>query len=152
MIIKLFVLFQQLGRVHYFSEEFAAHRQVNDEGDSWTVRMLRMSEYEWLKHVTRSTSDMYVMIEHFFGKVYARRYIDVLWNELKGRIKFRKSVIKEAELNECYHFRNIPLYIWPVFGCYVLYKAVKKTAKTILPTKVWECLKKLRHMRSTFEA
>lgn len=141
---KILAICLRLGRVHYFSQEFAAYRHVTDEGDSYSARMKRLSEYERYKHSVLWSSEIYVMLEHFFGKIYTRRYIDVLWNELKGIIKFHRSVIKDAQLNECYHFRNISLYIWPAFAVYVPYRIVKKIAKTIMPTKVWEAIKKLR--------
>lgn len=133
-----------LGKVHFFKKELAAYRRVLDEGDSVSARTQKIGKYEFFKRTVRRTSELYVMLEHFFGEKHPYKYIYVLWNELYGRVKYHISITRDAKLNNCYHFRNVPLYIWPVFAGYVLYRAAKKVAKMILPKKVIELVKKLR--------
>ncbi len=134
---KMLAYCMSIGRVHYFAQELAAYRHVTDEGDSYSARMLRIDPYDELKHRVRWVSELYLMGEHLFHKKYFGKYISVLWLDLTGRIKFRRSVIKEANLNPIYHLRNIPLYVWPVFACYVPLRAA-----IILPRKVLTALKK----------
>ena len=142
---KLLVMSVNMGRVHYFSEEFAAHRRIIDEGESWTARMAKTDEYKKYCIFTMHNMELYRMVEHFFGKKYRRRYIFLLCQELKSRIKFRKSVIREANLNQCYHLKNIPVYAYAALPFYVSYKAARKLAKIVLPRKVLTALKKFRY-------
>lgn len=127
----------RIGRVHYFKEELAAYRYVRDEGDSYSTRVRRLSEYERFKLHSRYRSEVCVMIERLFGKIYYRRYFFVLFQELIGRIKFHRSVIKDVPLAECYQFRNIPWFIWPAFAVYIPCKIVKKIVKTLLPQSIY---------------
>ena len=70
---KIFAMLLQLGRVHYFKEEFAAYRHVIDSKDSWSSKLARMGEYDRLKELTLWKSEVYRMLEHFFGKIYYRQ-------------------------------------------------------------------------------
>ena len=142
---KLLVMSVNMGRVHYFSEEFAAHRRIIDEGESWTARMAKTDEYKKYCIFTMHNMELYRMVEHFFGKKYRRRYVLLLCQELKSRIKFRKSVIREANLNPCYHLKNIPAYAYAALPFYASYKAARKLAKIVLPRKVLTALKKFRY-------
>ncbi|MBQ7155119.1 MAG: glycosyltransferase family 2 protein [Synergistaceae bacterium] len=142
---RIMAILLRLGRVHYFGEKMSAYRFVTEDGDSYSARMNRLSEYDRYKHVIFWRSEIYVMLEHFFGKKYLRKYIEVLWEELRSYRKYHRSVIKDANLNECYHYRNIPLWVWPVFAGYVSWRAAKKFAKMILPNKVLTAIKKLRY-------
>ena len=135
---KMLAFCMSIGRVHYFAKELAAYRQVIDEGDSYSARLLRMDKYDALKHGARWVSELYLMGEHLFHKKYFRKYINVLWYELKGRLQFRRSVIKEADLNPVYSLRNIPLYVWPVFAFYAPMRLA-----LIVPKKLLTGLKKL---------
>ena len=128
---KLLNLCIRIGRVHYFRQEFAAYRHVSDEGDSWSARHSRLSAYDKFKDTALWRSEVFVMLEHFFGKIYYRRYFFVLWHELKGRIKFHRSVIRDAKMNQCYELRNMPWYVWPLFPFYVVYKVFHKTGKIL---------------------
>ena len=123
---KLLSMNLRLGKVHYFREELAAHRSVTDEGDSWSARMARIDEYTKYCMFIRQRTELYRMLEHFFGKKYLRKYLYVMWEELKGSIEFHRSVIKDAKLNECYKFKNIPWFIWPIFPFYVIYRIARK--------------------------
>ena len=142
---KILALCLQLGRVHYFSEEFAAHRRVVDEGDSWSARMKRKTDYERLQINLLSSTETYRMIEHFSGEKYYRKYIYVLFCDLRERVRHRRSVIKDIPLHECYQYRNIPWFIWPAFAGYASYRAARKIAKSLLPEKLLTLMRKARY-------
>ena len=147
---KILATCLQLGRVHHFSEEFAAHRKVADEGDSWSARMKRKNAYEKYCIFSRQRMELYRMVEHFFNKKYPVKYIYLLFSELKGRIKFHRSVIKDIPHAECYQFRNIPLYIWPLFAGYATYKGARKIIKALIPERVLTMIHKMKYNYSLF--
>ena len=142
---KILALALRMGRVHFFSEQFAAHRSVTDEGDSYSARMARTDKYTKFCMAARSETEIYRMIEHFFGRKYRRKYVFVLFSELQSRIKFRKSVIRGAKLEQTYSLKKIPLYAYAALPFYIAYKTAKKTAKIILPRKVLTILKKFKY-------
>ena len=126
---KMLALFSHIGRVHYFAEELSAYRRIFKEGDSYTARMARLSDYEKFKTVTRGISDTYVMAERLFGKKYNLKYFHALLQEIKSRIKYHRSVIHDAELDSSCQLRNIPLYAYAGLPFYVLKKIVQKAAR-----------------------
>ena len=142
--VKSLTMFLNMGRVHYFSEEFAAHRRVIDEGDSWSARMARTDDYKKYCLLVLNHMENYRMVEHFFGKKCRSKYVFLLWDELKGRIKFHKSVLRDAGLDPSCSMKNIPLYAYAALPFYASYKVVKKLAKILLPKKVISALKRFR--------
>lgn len=130
---KLFKLLIGQGRIHYFKERFAAYRRVIGEGDSYSARMARMGAYEKYKRHVISQMDLYQMLKYFFREEYNRRHYDfqkylyIILMEIQGRIRFNRSVIEDASLTQ-YKFKNIPLYIWPVFPFYAAYRTAGKAA------------------------
>ena len=127
---KIAAVLLHIGRVHHFSEEFAAYRHVIDKGDSYSSRMSRIGAYGRFKHTVLWTSEIYVMIQHFFGKKYYHKYLYLLNQELRSLMKFRKSVIKDSEINQCYHFLRFPAYLLLPF--YIIYKVCKKILKLLM--------------------
>ncbi len=127
---RLIAILLHLGRVHYFSEEFAAYRHVTDSGDSYSARMTRLGKYDYFKHVALIESESYIMIEKFFGKKYPYKYLHFLKKELQGLLKYRKSVIKDADIDPRYNFLRLPACLLLPF--YAAYKAVKKLLKILL--------------------
>lgn len=131
---KLFKMLVGQGRIHYFKEKFSAYRRVRDEGDSFSARMARTGEYEKYKRQFISIVHMNKMLEHFFGKKYKTVYFDILLWELKSRIKFRRSVVKEADLSSYNEYKNIPFYAYLFFPFFLVYKAVRKIFRIIRDT------------------
>ena len=132
---KLLVLLINIGRVHYFSDELAAYRSVYDEGTSYSARMAKTGKYEQFCCYVKRITEVYRMIEHFFGKKYRRKYVYVLCQEFRLRLQFHRSVIKDAELDSCYHLKNMPLYAWLAAPFYLSYEAIKRTIKALLRRK-----------------
>lgn len=130
---RILVLCRRLGRVHYFSQELAAYRHVTDEGDSYCARRLRKSDYERYWYHRLQEMELYRMDEHFFEKKYYRKYIWLLFQELKGRMKFHRSVIKDTNLT--HYYKEIPFFVWLYFPFYVSYKVLKKIVKILLGIK-----------------
>ncbi len=147
---RILAILLRLGKVHYFAQEFAAYRHVIDSKDSWSSKLAKMGEYERLQESTLWMSEVYRMLDHFFGKVHYYKYFFVLLRELKGHIKFHGSVIKDAKLNECYNLSNIPLYIWPAFAGYATYRVARKIIKAILPERVLTMIRKMKYNCSLF--
>ena len=141
---RIFAILLRLGRVHYFSQEFAAHRRVF-EGDSFTARMARKTDYERLKYYVLQRTELYRMIEHYFGKKYYRKYFSILLCDLKERFKHHRSVIRDIPLHDCYQYRNIPWFIWPAFAGYVSYRGARKILKSLLPEKLLTWVRKTRY-------
>lgn len=127
--VKCLTMCLNMGRVHYFSEEFAAHRRVVDEGDSWSARIARADKYKAYCIGTLHRMESYRMIEHFFGKKCRSKYIFLLWDELKGRVKFRRSVIRDAGLDPSCNPKNIPLYAYAALPFYILFRAARKLVR-----------------------
>ncbi len=128
---KIFKLLVGHGRIHYFKEKLSAYRRVVDEGDSFSARMARMSEYDKYKRRFLSALHMNRMLEYFFGKKYRMKYFHVLLWELRGLVKFRRSVMKEVDLSPCNDYKNIPLYVYSIFPFYLTYKLVRKIIWTL---------------------
>ena len=133
---KMLIVAVNMGRVHHFAQEFAAHRSVSDEGDSWTARMKRTDEYTKFCAMVRDVIGQYDMIEAFFGKKHFSKYIFLLWSEFKSRRKFHKSVIEGAKLDSSYSLKNIPLSAYAVMPFYALYRMFIKAGKILLPKKL----------------
>ena len=132
---KIMALCLRLGRVHYFSQEFAAYRHVIDEGTSFSATIRRLSKWERLKHDVRYNTDIRLMLNHFFGIKFYRIYIQVLYDEIRFRLKYHKSIIKEADLSSRYHLRNIPLHAYAAFPFYCVYRAARKLARILFRHK-----------------
>ena len=132
---KIIAMCLRLGRVHHFSREFAAHRKVIDEGDSWSARMARLDKYECCRLSVKQKPELYRMLAYFFGRDYKRRYVDIMFDELISRVRFHKSIIKDAELDSCYQLKNIPIYAYVAFPFYFMYRVLRKIAKTLQPNK-----------------
>ena len=139
---KLLIISVNMGRVHHFAQELAAHRIVSDEGDSWTARITRADAYTRFCITTRDYMGQYDVSRYFFGKAYRRRYIFLLWCEIRGRMKFHKSVIRDAKLDSSYSFKTIPLYAYAAMPFYALYRMFIKAGKILLPKKVLAALQK----------
>ena len=132
---KLISICLRLGKVHYFAQEFAAHRIVFDEGDSWSACMAKLDTYTQICGSVKRVTESYRMIEHYFEKKYRRKYVYVLCQELRLMLQFHKSMIKDAGLDSCYHLKNMPLYAWLAAPFYLSYEAIKRTIKALLRRK-----------------
>ncbi len=140
---KMLIMAVNMGRVHHLANEFAAHRSVSDEGDSWTARMARTDAYTKACAMVKDVIGQYEMIERFFGRKYFRKYVFLLWSEIRGRRKFHKSVIEGAKLDPSYSLKNIPLSAYAAIPFYALYRMCVKAGKILLPKKLVSALEKL---------
>ena len=95
-----------------------------------------MDKYALFKLGTRWESDLFRMLEHFFGREYYSKYVSMLWRDILGRVRYGRSVIKDVTLPKCYQYRNIPWFMWPVFAGYVLYRIGWKIIKIVTPKKI----------------
>ena len=130
---KLLAICLGLGRVHYLSQELAAYRHITDEGDSYSALRAKKTKYEFYCFFSCQEMERYRLVEHFFGKRYYRKYLWLLFRELKGCIKFRRTVIKDANLT--HYYKEIPWCVWLYFPFYVSYKALRKIVKILLRIK-----------------
>ena len=119
---KLIALLVHLGRVHYFSQIFTTYRFIVDEGDSFSARTARLPEFERKVGNILWHSEVYRMLEHYFGKKYYHKYWFILYKEIRGRIKYHRSLIKEAHLAPCFQLENIPWFMYATFPFYVIFK------------------------------
>lgn len=141
---KILALCMHIGRVHYFAQELAAYRNVNDEGDSFSARCARMTRYDLLKFRARWINEIYVMVESLFGKKSSKKYIHVLSCEIASRIVFRRSIIKEINLNTLSSAGNIPLYVWPASVAYGICIAAKEAMRMFLSGKARNYIRRIR--------
>ena len=120
--VKRFKILIGLGRVHYFKERLSAYRRVIDEGDSYSARVTRMTTYEKYKHDFVSYIHVNALLEYFFGKKYSSKYFQIIAADLRSRIKFHRSVLKDVDLSPCNDYKNIPLYAYAAFPFYAVSK------------------------------
>ncbi len=127
--VKLFKMLIGQGRVHHFKERLSAYRRVIDEGDSYSAQVARMRPYEKFKHDFLSFVHLNVLVEHFFGKKYSHKYFQLISADLKSRLKFRRSVLKDVDLSPCNDYKNIPLYAYIAFPFYAASKFLHKVIR-----------------------
>ncbi|MBQ7561398.1 MAG: glycosyltransferase family 2 protein [Synergistaceae bacterium] len=132
---QLIAILVHLGRVHYFSQIFTTYRFIRDEGDSYSARMARLPKFELEADHILWRSEIYRMLEHYFGKKHYYKYLFVLYWELRARVKSHRSIINEAHLNPCYHLKNIPCFIYAAFPFYAAYRVAKKIFRVIIGKK-----------------
>ena len=130
---KLLALCVKLGRVHYFSEELAAYRYVRDEGTSYTARTARTDKYTQFCRYVKGITEIYRMVEYFLGKTYRRKYVYVLCQEFRLYLRFHRSIIHDANLDSCYHLKNMPVYAWLAAPFYLFYEGLKRLMQKVIP-------------------
>ena len=72
---------------------------------------------------------MWLMHEYLFDKKDYRKWRDVLGLEIQVRKKYHRSIIKDAQLAECYQLKNIPWHAYIAFMLREVYRFVKRLPK-----------------------
>lgn len=128
---KILTICINLGRVHHFKQSFSAYRFIYDEGDSYSARFKRLPKFEQLILSIQWKTEIYIMIEHFWEKKYYKLYLIILWDELLSRIKYHRSLIKEAHLPPLFQLKNIPWFMYAAFPFYAGYRVARKIFRVL---------------------
>lgn len=126
---KILAISCGLGRVHYFREEFAAHRRVTDEGDSFSARQNRLSQYEQTMLYEMRQFRVLAMYETLFGRNKTIYKMSFLRSIVKRYRKNRNAEVQTKNFNS--FFSEVPVYMYCMIPFFSFLRRLYKTAERI---------------------